>query len=38
MSTNEKSEKEYLIAQIIRNIRRMSTEELQKLLWKTERK
>lgn len=38
MSTNEKSEKEYLISEIIRNIRRMSIEELQKLLWKTEHK
>lgn len=38
MSTIEKSEKEYLIAQIIRNMRRMSVEELQKLKWKTDRK
>lgn len=38
MSTVEKSEKEYLISQIIKNLRRMSVDELYKLKWKMEKK
>lgn len=38
MSTVQKSEKEYLISQIIKNLRRMSVDELYKLKWKTEKK
>lgn len=38
MSTTEKTEKEYLIAQILKNMRRMSVDELQKLKWKTDQK
>ena len=38
MSTTEKTEKEYLIAQILKNMRRMSVDELLKLKWKTDKK